>query len=59
MNCFIPENPQVVVLDTIDAAGNRIIEFATNVAPETKVTFCDTKEDFEKASLGLPFNSTQ
>ena len=57
MNCFIPDKPKVVILK--DDTKWPEVEVATNIAPETLVIVCDTKDEFDNESLGLPFNSTQ
>jgi hypothetical protein len=52
MNIFLTENPVVVVLST-----NNQLAIATNIAPNTKVIYCDTVEDYLKHSEGLPFGN--
>ena len=59
MNCFTPDKPKVVILETKGNAGESIIEIANNIDPKLEVVICTSVEDFKEQSLGLPFNTSQ
>lgn len=58
MNAFTPEKPVVVILLNKNRDG--LIEAtANNIGPELKVEVVTTMFDFNHASAGVPYNSTE
>lgn len=58
MNSFIPQNPKVVIL--LNKNANGLVEaVANNIDPDLTVEIVTTVVDFNNASAGVTFNSTE
>ena len=54
MNCFIPQNPTVVIL--IDENG-KFVSAANNVDPELNIVITRSPEQFADETLNQPFQT--